>query len=346
MITSNTLSLGGAERQRVALANALGAGGDAVELRLLQSGGPLESAVDTRLVTLNRVRNYAAVGWPSSPSVIITGTTNTEIMHGWLFKLASKGRAKWIVAVHNPTRGGTTPFSRFVSAGIRAADAVILLSEKQRSDLSHIRMRRVSVIPNGIDVAPYRHARYLTRDNVVLSGPEPPVRLVFIGRLVPQKGLDLLLSALRECLDLAWTLVVVGDGPCRALQTDESFADVLSRVQWHGSKSAEGVLWQSDMLVAPSRNEAYPLVLLEAAAAGLPFVATDVGAVSEIASKAAAVLCDADVRSLAEAIREALAHYPALAAKARMLRESAWENFDRSMMVGGYRALLDRLVGV
>ena len=125
---------------------------------------------------------------------------------------------------------------------------------------------------------------------------QPATRIVlFVGHLVPVKGPDILLQAwarLQRSLAPARphahtpTLLLLGDGPMRGrLERQARDLGVADTVQFLGSRPHEEVaLWMNvaDCLCLPSRAEGMPNVVLEALGAGLPIVATDVGAVLEL----------------------------------------------------------------
>lgn len=117
-------------------------------------------------------------------------------------------------------------------------------------------------------------------------GPEE-ILLLFVGRLVPVKGVELLLEA---CAGLTVHLVVLGDGPERAaLQRRASSLGLSAHfLGEQGAEERDGWLAAADLLALPSRvlpdgrTESAPLVLLEAMAAGLPVLATRVGGNAEL----------------------------------------------------------------
>jgi len=131
-------------------------------------------------------------------------------------------------------------------------------------------------------------------------------QVVFVGRLDWDKGLDLLLEALKMIPDVGARLVLVGDGSMRAsidAQHDPS-------IELRGQKDPDEVLKimnQSSVVVVPSRVlENQPTVILEAAAADCRIVATDVGGVRETLGDAGWLVPPVDVDTLAQALREAL----------------------------------------
>lgn len=139
---------------------------------------------------------------------------------------------------------------------------------------------KVSLIRNGIDLQPFAHAH---------STPSPdspithPLRVGLVGRLSPEKGVDLFLRAAARVLAShpATSFVVVGDGPDRqqlAALIDE--LGISANVSMPGHCDDMPTLYASlDLLVSSSRHEGLPIALLEGMASALPLVATRVGAV-------------------------------------------------------------------
>jgi glycosyltransferase involved in cell wall biosynthesis len=135
--------------------------------------------------------------------------------------------------------------------------------------------------------------------------------LGFVGRLVPEKGLDTLF---RACVKLLgpWTLTVVGSGP--AQETLERLAErlgIASRIHWRGAIPPDqfAELWPSlDCLVVPSRTtpqwvETFHPALVEAMGHGVTVVATDSGALPELVDTAGLVVPEDDVSALSAALQ-------------------------------------------
>jgi glycosyltransferase involved in cell wall biosynthesis len=103
-------------------------------------------------------------------------------------------------------------------------------------------------------------------------------RLLSIGRLTHQKGIDILLRAFANvAADFPeWRLAVVGDGPLRAeLAALATSLGLQERVEWMGMQRADAVLASAEIFVLPSRFEGFPNALCEAMAHGLAVIATD-----------------------------------------------------------------------
>ncbi len=143
---------------------------------------------------------------------------------------------------------------------------------------------QVSVIPNGIKVAPCQ----LDHDKRPVIGELPTDRkfLVSVGRLDRQKGLDWLLDMAPTLLDRCpdHDLVLVGDGPERqALKAQASQSGFTERIHFLGWRpDVTKILQASDLLLLPSRWEGMPNVLLEAMATALPVVCRDVHGAREL----------------------------------------------------------------
>jgi glycosyltransferase involved in cell wall biosynthesis len=170
---------------------------------------------------------------------------------------------------------------------------------------------RVHVVPNGISVEDFAApGRDEARKSLGLgTGPI----LLCVGRLARDKGFATAIEALAR-LESDARLLVLGSGPERALlEQTARRTGVSDRVDFLGSKPRAEVvhhLAASDVFVFPTeRDEAAPLVPLEAMAAGLPVVASDIGGGAELieSGKNGLLVPPASVDSLARAIDSLLA---------------------------------------
>lgn len=139
---------------------------------------------------------------------------------------------------------------------------------------------------------------------------EDATDLLYLGEFRQVKGLDTLVDALALLRDRRGTevsLTLVGAGPDEALIHRRIAARRLARVRVETPRPARDAMRRGKVLVLPSRAESLPYVLIEAAAAGVPIVATDVGGVSEImAPFAFALVKSGDPAALADAIEARL----------------------------------------
>ena len=129
---------------------------------------------------------------------------------------------------------------------------------------------RLALLPNPLPGAPAP---------AVGSGASNDIGFINVARLVPQKGLDVLIAALPMLSGAAaaWPVTLVGDGPERErlLQQAEDLG-VSGRLQYMGFCPDPGrLLAEAAVFVLPSRFEGMPNALLEAMAAGLAVIVTD-----------------------------------------------------------------------
>lgn len=156
-------------------------------------------------------------------------------------------------------------------------------------------------------------------NNILFSPSDQPkssdksVRIVFVGSLIPVKGIDTLLKSLARLKKQppAWMLDIVGDGAFREeYQNEARELGVADRINWHGFRPKEyvaDIMRQADFFVLPSVWDNFPCVLVEAQATGLPIVASNVGGIPEIVSEATGILAPPqDAEGLAFALEQML----------------------------------------
>jgi glycosyltransferase involved in cell wall biosynthesis len=167
---------------------------------------------------------------------------------------------------------------------------------------------RVRVIPNGCDAATF-HLRDRAEARAALGIAADAELIVYVGRLVPEKGLRELIEAMGTLATThpRATLALVGEGPMRgALEGAVSGG----RVRLAGVQPPDVVAaWMaaSDLVTLPSYSEGHPNVLVEALACGRPVVATPVGGIPEVVDPSCSLLVPPrDAAALAGALREAL----------------------------------------
>lgn len=135
---------------------------------------------------------------------------------------------------------------------------------------------KIVIIPNATPVPT------LPR-NIAAGGP---VRILFLGRVGPRKGVPQLVEALAGMKDVPnWEAIIAGDGDVEQTQSDVDRQGLSDRVRftgWVGPEEVARLLSTGDILVLPSFNENLPMSVIEGMAAGLAIVATPVGAVEDI----------------------------------------------------------------
>jgi glycosyltransferase involved in cell wall biosynthesis len=240
----------------------------------------------------------------------------------------------------------------FLAPGKRQATALLVANERTRRALPHGAARHViEIAENGVDLSVWQAPVAADRGN------EPgPLRLVFLGRLVDWKAVDLLLEAFAAaCQQAALSLTLIGDGPERHSLEDQ--ADRLGRrspdphrpggvffAGWMAQTDAAQLMANQDCLVLPSLMECGGAVVLEAMSMSLPVIATDWGGPADYLDASCGILVaphsrDGFVDGLAAAMLT-LAGDPALrqsmgrAGRQKVERSFDWERkVDRMLEV-------------
>lgn len=197
---------------------------------------------------------------------------------------------------------------------VREADVLLTVSE----DLGRLavsdygaRSERVRVVPNGCDAAIF-HPRDRAAARAALDVPDDAQLIVYVGRLVPEKGLRELLEAARLLAPELPRLhiALVGEGPMHAELTALA-AQCCCDVAFAGAQPpGEVARWMaaSNVVTLPSYSEGHPNVLVEALACGRGVVATPVGGIPEVVDAASGILvAPRDATALAGGLRAAMA---------------------------------------
>lgn len=180
------------------------------------------------------------------------------------------------------------------------------------------------VIPNGLDLADFEPRQ--------LAGNA--AEFVFVGELRQLKGVDVLLDALSQ-LSGPVRAVIVGDGLDAAqFKAQAHRLGLGARVSFTGAMPAREAFALGKVLVMPSRAESLPYIALEAAAAGVPLIATQVGGVPEIVEGSDTRLVAAgDAGALACAMSIANDDLEAAMARADRLRRVVQKRFTTEHMM-------------
>jgi glycosyltransferase involved in cell wall biosynthesis len=224
-----------------------------------------------------------------------------------------------VVTVHNAAPPGRVARAVYGAGGLivaRGADMVLTVSDDLASRMRSLGARRVEVtvvaaprqavpgdaVPGDAVPGP------VAGDPVSASASAPGQPLVLaVGRLVPQKGFATLIEAAASWRDLGAHVMIAGSGPlegalrarARALGVDVTFAGHRSDVP--------SLLAAADVFVLPSVWEGQSLAVQEALRAGVPVVASRVGAIGSVTGTDAALLVSpGDVPALAAAVRSVL----------------------------------------
>ncbi|EME19108.1 glycosyltransferase family 4 protein [Rhodococcus triatomae] len=211
------------------------------------------------------------------------------------------------------------------------SDSIITCSASMEEEVTELygpNLSPVTVIRNGIDVATWSF-----RERAPRSGPP---RLLFVGRLEYEKGVQDAIAALPRIRRShpGTTLAVAGEGTqYEWLREQARTHRVLRSVNFLGSLDHTellGWLHGADAIVLPSRYEPFGIIALEAAAAGTPLVASTAGGLGEAVVDGVTGLSfqPGDVDGLTSAVREALDDPSATQQRALAARERLTEDFD------------------
>lgn len=139
-----------------------------------------------------------------------------------------------------------------------------------------------------------------------------PLRLIYIGKFIRRKGVDVLLRALSMVDSRTWTLTIVGDGSeASEMQRLARNVGIAERIDWRGvlpSDNVSGILRDHDLCIVPSRFEGWGVVTNEAICAGVPVICSDQVTSRELveSSGAGAIFASGDAKSLARTLEDYL----------------------------------------
>jgi glycosyltransferase involved in cell wall biosynthesis len=172
---------------------------------------------------------------------------------------------------------------------------------------------------------------------------EDATSVVYVGEFRHIKGADLLIDAVARLRadGRPVTLTLAGDGEETAnLKAQVQQLDLGEAVRFIGHVKARYGFSKGSVLVVPSRGDSMPYVVIEAAAAGIPMVAANVGGIPEIfgPDHADALFAPGLASAMADAVEGALDDLDAAQARAKSLRERIFLHFSQKAMVEGVLA--------
>lgn len=232
----------------------------------------------------------------------------------------------------------------------RSAAVIVLSRHWERTLRPFLPGAHLVAVPNGVRVGP---------DRVSAAQTGAGCHFVFLGLLSERKGIAELLAAAQGLAErgVEFTLTLAGPPPSpevehrwRATVADRGLADCVQFVGSVQGAAKQALLEAADCVVLPSHHEGLPMVLLEAGAAGRPFVATDVGSVADLFEHAALpeppIVPARDVERLAAAM-ERFAADPVLRSRwghrmHEVVRDHYSHNRQAALVARLYAELLDR----
>jgi len=347
------LELGGLERLAADLALAQHTSGDQVLVYCLFGAGPLAAPLEAADIPVVPFRK--SPGFSMSTVLAMAKRLRedrAEVIHGHnpgvhhYAALAARlaGVPVCVNTRHSVTTSNGLPYQERYFRWVKPLTSqVVFVCDFVRRGLEN-KLRyppeKCSVILNGIPLSPFlAHA-------ATPGARRPRIRFGTIGRLVPAKGHAILLDAFARVRQAApeAELSIYGYGDLQEnLSTQIAKLDLEGRARLEGrtANSAE-TLQDLDVFVFSSVNEGLPLVILEAMAAGLPIVTTNVGGIPEVLSKESAWLCPpGDADALAGAMLQA-ANCADLRERGEIARRTAANRYGLEHMAASYAELYRR----
>ena len=188
---------------------------------------------------------------------------------------------KWSFTIHGISEFDY-PAGLNLPAKVAAANFVACVSYFGRAQAARVvdthHWPKLSIVRCGLE---------LDRLPIPACGAGSEVRMIFVGRLSPEKGISGLLQAMCSMkTDVCPKLAILGDGPLRAdLEKERDALGLADRVEFLGRLTEAETLAEiaaSDLLVLPSFMEGLPIVLIEALALGIPVIASRVAGIPEL----------------------------------------------------------------
>jgi glycosyltransferase involved in cell wall biosynthesis len=268
--------------------------------------------------------------------------------------IAGRGKIPYLVTSHGGDLFGLrgramTALKRRAAAG---AAAMTVVSSAMRGEAARIGLQppRIEVLPMGVDFA----TRFVADPGIARERD----RLLFVGRLVPKKGLRHLLDALPAVLARRpqTVLDIIGFGPEQpALRAQAARLGIAGQVRFLGALPQHELpahFRRASVFVAPfvrdpsGDQEGLPVALMEAIGCGCPVVVGDVAGVDDLLGPMKAEVCvdPRNAAKLASVIIAALDDPEALAKHAAAIRAIAADRVDWSRIARAYGDLLDSCI--
>jgi len=262
----------------------------------------LMSAIWRTLGVPQLARRFAA--YLDAQRIDLVLCTMAHPWSGWVAPhIRSPGRS-YVLTVHDavPHPGdGFIGWERLMRANLRCADGILLLSEHVRDQLIaryRYPMQRTWIVPHGPLAFPGQGPRH--------DRPARVQRLLFFGRILPYKGLSLLLEAfirIADRHDLYLTVVGSGNPDSRAARL-AAHPRVLLDNRWIPESEVAAIFASADLVVVPYVEASQSGVVATAYGMGIPVVVTPVGGLREqvTGGETGLVAADTTSRALADAI--------------------------------------------
>lgn len=212
---------------------------------------------------------------------VILGPWNGGLKSPTNFPEYSKQDSGWLYPIRNLGR-----FAEIVNRGIAHSAQILTATSATAESISKRYANKTHhMLENGVDLARFSATAWPEPPS-----PQNPLRVLFVGRLIPFKGVPMLLDAVKNVTaSFPCQLAIVGDGPDRALLEHEASERGLSQVvNFRGNLSLNEVskeMQKAHVFCLPSVRESGGAVLLEAMASNRPVIAVKYGGPGELVSE-------------------------------------------------------------
>ncbi len=363
LFVTNRLEAGGAELMLVSLVERLERHGIRPVILCLKDAGPLAERCraagvevhenllrfKTDAMVLDRMRRLIA---RYDARAIVAAHSGGDRMF-WTALAGRLTRTPVVVWSHWFPEDGKRHFERMNRPVARWVDVFVALSASHRDALErfeHVPGDRIEVIPNGIDVAAFAKAGSRAAVRRRLSLEDHHFAVGIVANLRVEKRHDVFVEAAKALAkrDANYRFVIIGDGPNRDAVQKAVAASGLDGETLRllgGRDDVPELLAGLDASCLCSDTECFSVSMLEAAAAGCPFIGPAAGGLTEFLEdrRTGLVIRPADAASLADAV-SVLARDSALRdSLISAAQEAVASRFDVETMVGDFAALLSAL---
>jgi glycosyltransferase involved in cell wall biosynthesis len=325
-----------------------------LDVRSVPGLGPVPRPLDdlrALMALMRHVRGFR-------PDIVHTHTAKAGIL-GRLAARLALGRAPIVIHTYHGhvLRGYFGPATEAVYKLLervlgRLSTRLIGVSPATVDELVALRVaprRQFTALPIGLDLDRFAAVSPAADGlrGALGSGPDTLVA-TFVGRLVPIKRVDLLIDAVKlaRARGADVRLAIVGDGELRAALEAQA-ASLRDAVAFLGFRDdIAQIAAATDLAVLSSDNEGTPVALIEAAAAGVPALATDVGGVADIVldGQTGHLVAPGDVEALAQALARAAGDRAGLRRMGAAAREHVASRYGAARLVGDIDALYTDLL--
>ena len=360
MFVIEALTVGGAERMVVDLANEFVNRGDAVSVVCLSNMGELAASLssDVTLFLLNKKPGIDLHVVKRLRRLLTEQKVDVVNSHLWTAnlwaRLALVKTGIPVVATEHNRDVWKRPHNKIIDRILSYATASLIAVSEDTANFYKedvgIDASLIRVVNNGVDTHRYGCGdgstirKQLAKDHELLIGT--------VGRLAEQKNHGRLVeaAAILKKQSLPVQIVIAGDGPEKErTQHQIDTLGVSDFVTLLGERSdIPDLLAALDLFVLSSDREGHPLSALEAQSAGTPVVLTNAGgsadAISSSEKGCGGLLVDKTAEALADAITLLEKDRPRLASMARFASSYALQHYDKQTMVDKYSDVFDDVI--